>query len=446
MNLRPEYRSWGRLAADAGDIVRPGEAHGLSAPARPYLAYGNGRSYGDSCLPAGGALVDMRGLNRILAFDPGSGLLRAEAGVLLSDILAFVIPQGWFLPVTPGTQLVTLGGALANDVHGKNHHRAGTLGRHVTAFELIRSDGTRRLCTPQENAGWFAATIGGMGLTGLVSWIEIALLRAPCPDVRQETVRLDRLADFFALSAESDAQFDYVVAWIDSLAAGRSLGRGKLLRGNLVEAGRARARAGWSLPFPLDPPVPLINGLTMRAFNALYRGLPWPARRTATVPWTGFFYPLDRVRDWNRAYGPGGLRQFQCVVPFGEAETAVREMLERSQRAGHASFLTVLKAFGDLPSPGLLSFPRPGMTLTLDFPYRGTATDALLAELDAVTLAAGGAINPYKDARMSAAAFEASFPDWRAIRPYLDPMARSAFAERVGLVPHEAERHAEAVP
>lgn len=441
----PLYESWGRLKAQPASVLRPASGDGFRLPAGPWLAWGNGRSYGDTGLPAGGTLIDMRGLSRIIAFDPGKGVLRAEAGAMLGDILARIMPLGWFLPVTPGTRHVTLGGALANDVHGKNHHRAGTFGRHVRAFGLLRSDGVLRRCAPDENAGLFAATIGGMGLTGLVTWVEIALKPVASADVVQETIRLDGLADFFALSAESDARFDYVVSWIDSLASGRHLGRGLLMRANHAPTPQAVSARPRSIPFPFDPPVALLNRVSLSLFNAAYRGLRRPAWQEARAPWESFFYPLDRVEGWNRAYGPKGLRQFQCVLPHAAAKDAVREMLERSQRARHGSFLTVLKSFGDQPSTGLLSFPRPGMTLTLDFPYRGEATDRLLAELDAVTLAAGGAVNPYKDARMSAALFRASFPDWQAMLPHLDPMARSVFATRVGLVAAEAPVAAEAL-
>ncbi len=430
--------SWGGLTARPSRILRPADHEALRAPTEPFLAHGAGRSYGDSALIAGGTLIDMTGMRRILAFDPATGILRAEAGVTLADILERAIPLGWFLPVTPGTRHVTLGGAIANDVHGKNHHRAGSFGAHVTALSLIRSDGARMICSPTENANWLAATIGGMGLTGLIGWAEIRLARVPSPHVMQEAVPLACLSDFFGHIDDSDAGFEHVVAWIDSLATGRALGRGVLLRGNHADpqsdpkAGQ-RGLSGPLLSLPFTPPMPLVNRLSMRAFNAAYRWRALAAPRTRIVPWQSFFYPLDAIAHWNRAYGPKGLRQHQSVLPRATAEAAVAAMLAAAQAAGHASFLTVLKSFGEKPGAGLLSFARPGVTLTLDFAYRGAKTDALLAQLDTITLAAGGAVNPYKDARMSAETFRASFPDWQKALPYLDPCARSLFSERVGL-------------
>jgi FAD/FMN-containing dehydrogenase len=412
--------------------MRPSAHESLAAPQEPYLAFGAGRSYGDSGLPAGGCLVDMQGMGRILAFDPASGVMRAEAGTTLADILDRAIPLGWFLPVTPGTRFVTLGGAIANDVHGKNHHRAGSFGAHVRALSLLRSDGTSRVCSPDRDGDWLRATTGGMGLTGLIGWAEIQLIRVTSPDVAQENLKLANLAEFFERLEETDARFDYGVAWLDSLAGGASLGRGVMMRGNHAAGGAAQRNAR-RLAMPFTPPVPLVNRLTMRAFNTLYRwrALSEPPERI--MPWASFFYPLDAVAHWPRAYGPRGLRQHQSVLPRAGAEAAVAKLLVAAREAGHASFLTVLKSFGQMPGAGLLSFARPGVTLTLDFPWRGAATDTLLDRLDDITLSAGGAVNPYKDARMSGETFRASFPNWRDILPFLDPLAESLFSRRVGL-------------
>lgn len=427
--------AWGRVRAVPRRIVQPAGAAEVTAPAEPYLAHGNGRSYGDTCLPDAGVLVAMRSSRKVIFWQPEVGVLRAEAGILLAEVLDLVIADGWFLPVVPGTRFVTLGGALANDIHGKNHHGAGTFGAHVRAFELVRSDGTRRICSARDNPEWFAATIGGMGLTGIVSWVEIQLMPVSSPWIEQEALPLASLEDFFVCARESDGDFAYSVAWIDSLASGPDLGRGVFFRGNHAPPGGTDRlpAAPFTLPFPIDPPFALINRLTLTAFNRLYRWSALRARGRRLVDYRSFFFPLDRVGNWNRAYGPRGLRQFQCVLPLDGARASVAALLLAAQAARHASFLTVLKIFGDCPSPGLISFARPGATLTLDFPYRGAATDELLGQLDAITLAAGGAVNPYKDARMSRAVFEASFPDWQRILPYLDPHARSGFSARVGL-------------
>lgn len=428
-----DYRSWGGLVARDCEIVAP-EAWSVAPAAfrRPALAYGNGRSYGDSCLNDGGTLIAGRELEQILAFDRESGLITCEAGVLLDTVLNLVVPHGWFLPVTPGTAFVTVAGALANDVHGKNHHREGTFGRHVRAFELVRSDGRRLTCGPDMNGPLFAATVGGFGLTGLITQVTLQLMKVPSAEMRQEAIHFGGLDRFFELAAESDATHDYTVAWIDALAAGRHFGRGVFFRANHASAPvLPQSREPRPLSFPVTPPFPLINRLTLRAFNALYRAAQPHTPEPRRVPYRPFFYPLDRVRNWNRAYGPKGLRQFQCAVPMAHARDAVEAMLRRTLAAGEASFLTVLKLFGDVPSPGMMSFPIAGATLTLDFPHRGERTLRLLDDLDRIALSAGGRVNPYKDARMSAATFEASFPHWREFARHVDPGFSSGFWRRV---------------
>lgn len=427
-----DYRSWGGLAARGSTVVDARDW--LDAPARyrPALAYGNGRSYGDSCLNDGGTLIDARGLDEILAFDRETGLITCGAGLMLDRLLDIAVPAGWFPPVTPGTAFVTIGGALANDVHGKNHHSAGTFGCHVRAFELVRSDGQRLICAPDLNRELFAATIGGFGLTGLVTQVTLQLMPVASAEMAQEVLPFDNLAGFFEIAAASDATHDYTVAWIDSLARGRHFGRGVFFRANHAPASdEPPPREARSLPFPLKPPVPLINRVTLGAFNWLYRNSQPRDRVERRVPYRPFFYPLDRIHDWNRAYGPKGLRQFQCaILPENAAET-VAEMLRQTLVAGEASFLTVLKLFGDKPSPGLMSFPMPGATLTLDFPNRGERTERLLSRLDGLAIAAGGRVNPYKDARMSPATFAASFPCWQDFAAHIDPGFSSDFWRRV---------------
>lgn len=397
------------------------------------MPYGNGRSYGDSCLNDGGILLDCRGLDRVIAFDPGTGIAKCEAGVLLSQLLELAVPHGWFLPVTPGTKFVTVGGAIANDVHGKNHHRRGTFGCHVRAFELLRSDGERRVCAPNENAQWFRATIGGLGLTGVITWAELQLMPISSDQIDEETIRFGSLDEFVDLARESDATNEYSVAWVDSLAAGDRLGRGLFIRGSHAMGSRAtlNARTRSDLCVPFVPPMALINRASLRIFNALYYRKQLRARRRRLVHYEPFFYPLDRIAAWNRMYGPGGLLQHQSVIPHAGGVDVVREMLERTVKAGFGSFLTVLKMFGNVASPGLLSFPRPGLTLTLDFPIKGAATFQLLDELDVLTRAANGVVYPAKDGRMRAASFQAFFPQWREFLPFVDRNFSSSFWRRV---------------
>ncbi|MGD9171755.1 MAG: FAD-binding oxidoreductase [Candidatus Thiodiazotropha sp.] len=398
-----------------------------------FLPFGNGRSYGDVCLNNGGTLLDCRGVNRFLSFDIETGILRCEAGALFSEILKLTVPKGWFLPVTPGTQFVTVGGAIANDVHGKNHHLAGTFGCHVRQFELLRSDNTRMLCAPDENAEYYRATIGGLGLTGVITWAEIQLKPIHNPYILQEVIRYRNLDEFFGLAQESDQSHEYTVAWIDCLAKGDELGRGLFYRGKHTETikGKPPTAPGKRLTFPIDPPFALINGLTLKLFNTLYYRKQWSDRIVGPVHYEPFFYPLDAVCGWNRVYGSKGFFQYQCAVPTDAAHESIREILERIARAGIGSFLAVLKLFGEKSSPGLLSFPMPGATFALDFPNQGPKTQKLLEELDEVIRNVGGRLNPSKDARMCAEDFQQNYPGWADMAAYVDPNISSSFWRRV---------------
>ncbi|GGD16368.1 FAD-binding oxidoreductase [Aureimonas glaciei] len=434
--------SWGRTFPDRGRRAVPASRFDWSEKTATdaFLPYGNGRSYGDSCLNHAGTLIDSRRADAVLAFDAKTGLLTAEAGILLSAITRLVAPQGWFLPVTPGTQFVTLGGAIANDVHGKNHHRRGSFGCWVRSVDLERSDRGVSLCTPSQNAELFKATIGGMGLTGLVRSATIQLLKVPSLTIDETTTRFDRLADYFDLAEEADERHEYAVAWIDSLSRGTSFGRGHLIAGDHAATGDSEGIARPPLlRVPFTPPVSPLRGWPLRAFNEAYFHKAPSGTSRRQVGFDGFFYPLDRIGQWNRLYGPKGLHQHQSLVPFADAKAVIGELLACAGAHGQGSFLTVLKRFGAVESPGLLSFPRPGYTLTLDFPHRGKKTLEMLAALDAITLAAGGRINPYKDSRMTAETFAAGFPGWRALERLRDPAILSDFWRRTALVlPPEA--------
>ncbi|MBN8472045.1 FAD-binding oxidoreductase [Corallococcus exiguus] len=405
------------------------------------LPHGLGRSYGDSCLNGGGTVLLTAGLDRLIDFDPTTGVVRCESGVSLDTLLRLAVPRGWFLPVTPGTKFVTVGGAIANDVHGKNHHRAGTFGRHVRRFELVRSDGSRRMCAPDENPDWFGATIGGLGLTGLVTWAEVQLKPIRNPFVIQETVPFENLDGFMRVSAESEADHDFTMSWVDCLARGRKLGRGLFYRGNFAPTqferlplSKSHLSHGSGLAVPIDLPGFCLNRLSVSAFNFLYYHRERMKPSPRLVHYDPFFYPLDSVYGWNRIYGRRGFLQFQCVVPHATARDALRELLERSARGGLPSFLSVLKTFGDLPSPGWLSFPRPGYTLALDFANQGEKTWKLVESLDRVTREAGGAVYPAKDARMSPESFAAYFPKREQFSAYVDPAFSSSFWRRVNPV------------
>jgi FAD/FMN-containing dehydrogenase len=371
-------------------------------------------------------LLDCTSLNRILDFEWETGRVRLEAGVNFADLLEVSVPRGWFLPVTPGTKFVTVGGAIANDVHGKNHHCAGTIGSHVEQIMVFRSDGAEVLCSLTSNPELFRATIGGLGLTGVIAWADLRLKRIAGNAIEVETIPFDSLDQFLSLSRASDKAWEYTVAWLDCLSSGGT--RGIFLRGNhAAKTVIHRARA-MSIPFALPPVV--LNRATASVFNRLYYTLKARKKGPSLIHYEQFFYPLDSLENWNLLYGRRGFVQYQCVLPHRE-ESAVKRILETVSIPGQACFFAVLKTFGDIKSPGLLSFPRPGVTLALDFPMHGTSTLKLLDALDELVSANGGAVYPAKDARMSSAMFKASFPNWKAFLPFIDPKLSSSFWRRV---------------
>ena len=374
---------------------------------------GNGRSYGDAALNPELTLSTLA-LSRVRAFDRATGRITVEAGALLSGLLPVLVAAGWFPPVSPGTKFVTVGGMAAADVHGKNHHGAGSFARHVEALELLTADGCVRRCTPESDAALFEATLGGMGLTGLILTVTFRLLPIRSAWMRQETVPCGDL-DAVMAAFEDAADWTYSVAWIDCLAAGGSLGRSLLYRAEhalpeeLPAARRAEpfalpARRALAVPFFL--PRGLLNGTTVRAFNALYYRRHAARAGTALVDLDTYFYPLDAIREWNRIYGRAGFAQHQCVLPLEHARAGLRALLERIGRAGSGSFLAVLKRLG--PGRGGLSFPMAGYTLALDFPVTPRNL-ALLDELDAIVASHGGRIYLAKDARAARPVIEAGY-------------------------------------
>jgi FAD/FMN-containing dehydrogenase len=395
------------------------------------LAFGNGRSYGDSCLAATDQVFALRGLNRMISADWRSGILRAETGVTLAEILQIAIPRGWFLPVTPGTQYVTLGGAVANDVHGKNHHRRGTFGLHVTRFCLLRSDRGLLECSQHENSELFAATIGGLGVTGVILWVELQLLPVRSSRVVSTSMRFSNLDEFFSLSNEHDHNHEYTVAWVDCLARGKTLGRGIFTVGEHAVDERFDIPAKKKITVPITPPFSLVNQLSLRAFNELYYRRHPRGICKAVVDYDSFFYPLDSILQWNKIYGPSGFQQYQCIIPETDAAAVVRALLEVIGAHNTGSFLAVLKRCGAIKSPGLLSFPMPGVSLALDFPQRAVADKKLFAQLDSITHTAGGRLYPAKDAHMSGADFRQAYPDWQRVEALRDPVLLSRFWQRV---------------
>lgn len=438
--------AWGRAHHGCHEVVRPASAEAAAASLRgatvPTLAYGRGRSYGDSCLNDGGLLLETDRLDHFIGFDRTSGMLEAQAGVTLAKVLACVCRpdaggSAWFPPVLPGTRWVTLGGAIANDIHGKNHHRLGSFGCHVPAFTLLRGDGRVLACSSAEHRDLYRATIGGLGLTGLILHATLRLRRVPGLMLANEDLRIGSLDEFYAISAESEAGWEYTVAWVDCLARGRDVGRGIFSRANHVPGPLGpTAFLEPRLAVPLTPPISPLNRLTLRLFNALYRArLGWRRRSLRLSAYAPVLFPLDALAGWNRLYGPRGFFQHQSVLPPENAKDAVAEMLDTVARAGEGSFLAVLKTMGHARSPGLLSFPMPGTTLAIDFPNRGASTLALLERLDEIVVAARGRLYSAKDGRMSPVTFATGYPPGTLARfsAAMDPRLSSSFWRRVGV-------------
>lgn len=393
--------------------------------ASPVLPFGQGRSYGDSCLNKNGTLLLTSCLNRIIKFDRDLGILRCESGITLADILSLITPENWILPVMPGTQFVSLGGAIANDIHGKNHHHAGTFGCHVLQFELLRSDGRRLLCSRQENQDYFSATIGGLGLTGLITWAEIQLRKIPSAFLSVDTIPFTNLNAFFELSNASEISHEYTVSWIDTHHQ-----RGLFSRANyLPEAKRAPLKQR-TKNVPCFFPNFALNAHSMNLFNHLYFSLGKQKGTEKITHFQPFFFPLDGLLNWNRIYGKRGFLQYQCVVPLSN-DAAIFKLVSLIKQSGLQSFLSVLKIFGGIKSPGLLSFPMPGITLALDFPFQGKKTLVLLEKLDEIVSLAEGRVYPAKDARMSSSSFKQFFPNWNQFSTYIDRHFSSSFWQRV---------------
>jgi FAD/FMN-containing dehydrogenase len=430
----PQFESWGRfpkLFAEVRPLFWKEDFPASIADGTKILAVGMGRSYGDVCLLQHGTLLTTPNLDRLISFDSETGMLRCEAGVTLAQILDFAVPRGWFLPVSPGTKYVTVGGAIANDIHGKNHHVAGTFGLHTPRFELVRSDGAQVVCSPTENPEWYAATIGGMGLTGLISWAELQLRPIVSRRIRYRSTKFVGLEEFVALS-QASAHKEYSVAWIDCVAQGRNFARGIFIQGEHDEdPGPLTPLAKPKLALPVDLPEFALSRFSVGAFNTIYYNKQMTKDRAGLSDYDPFFYPLDFVLQWNRMYGKQGLLQFQCVLPWESGTMGMTQLLKAITASGLGSFLAVIKVFGDAVSPGVMSFPIPGITLALDFPVRREVSFDLVDRLADVTADCGGRIYPAKDACMSAAHFQQFYPQWEQWAAYIDPAFSSNFWQRV---------------
>jgi decaprenylphospho-beta-D-ribofuranose 2-oxidase len=449
--VRRALAGWGRTAPTVADELRVEDPEVVvkalaDPPAGGVVARGLGRSYGDPAQNAGGTVLDMTGLAGLRSLDADEGAVTVAGGTSLDDLMRWLLPLGWFVPVTPGTRFVTVGGAIASDVHGKGHHATGSFGNTVLAIELVVPGGERRRLTPAGTPDAFWATVGGMGLTGTIVEATLRLLPVETSSMVVDTERGRDLDDLMARMEAGDADYRYSAAWLDSMARGAKLGRGVLTRGDHARRDQLPPRKR-SSPLHFAPhtrivappwaPPGLLNRYTVPAFNeAWFRKHP-VGQRGEVQGITPFFHPLDGILGWNRMYGPRGMLQYQPVLPFGAEET-LRAIIERTARERLPSFVTVLKRFGP-GNPGHLSFPMPGWTLNLDFPVGRSELHAVLDEFDEMVSEAGGRVYLAKDSRMRPEHVPAMYPrldEWRAVRASLDPSGALASdqSRRLGLV------------
>jgi decaprenylphospho-beta-D-ribofuranose 2-oxidase len=445
---RQTLEGWGRYPRVESDVLRLESRRDLikavtSNGNHSVLARGLGRAYGDAALLDGGVTLLMERLDRILEFDPETGWLRCEAGFSLDDLVRIFLPRGFFPPVVPGTRFVTLGGALASDVHGKNHHVSGSWASHIRNVELLKSNGEVVFCDAERNSELFWTTAGGQGLTGIILSMEVRLHCVKSDAMVVESTRVRDLEEFLDVSA-AHQDWPYSVSWIDGLARGKSLGRGSFMAGRHAPAGSS-GKAGLLSKLPralvsgrfLESNL-LLNGLSARMFNAAFYRKQITKRSKGTLSVYPFFFPLDAVDRWNRMYGKRGFFQYQFVVPPDPQHFALKQILTTISESGTLPFLGVIKEFGN-ESHGGLSFPRPGVTVALDFANTGQNALDLFTRLDDMVADAGGRVYLSKDARLSPEAFRRMYPEWeewKRVRDEADPlnMFQSELGRRLGLV------------
>ncbi len=435
---------WGGVPTTVCPITRLDNRHAAAAlPKGKLIARGLGRSYGDSALIDDGVVVDCTQLNRFISFDDTSGLLICEAGVSFADIISVFLPRGWFLPTTPGTKFVTVGGAVAADIHGKNHHRVGSFGNFVEWIDILLADGNITRCSRAADPGLFFATLGGMGLTGLILAAAFRLVRIETSRLRVRFRRAPDLDATLAAFDAGDAHFEHSVAWIDCMAGGQRLGRSVVMQGS--HAARSdvvaydnplRLHRKGTRVVPFTPPMSLLSPLSVRAFNAMFYGLHADTEKLVDID--SFFYPLDRVRHWNRLYGPRGFVQYQAFLPRDRSPAGLPLLLKEVVASGAASFLAVVKSCGSADG-GMLSYLAPGHTLALDIPYHPRVVPELCRRLDRILLDHGGRLYLAKDSLMSPDTFAMMYPrrvEFLEVKRRVDPKCRfiSSQARRVGLV------------
>lgn len=426
--------SWGNLAPSLCNNInisnRNVDLFDLCKASESVLPRGNGRSYGDVCTNTGHTLLTNLFLNKLIDFDPENQTVTVESGVMLKDLQRFLVKRGFMLPVTPGTQLITVGGAIANDVHCKNHHKYGTFGNNLVSFVLKRTDGEVLNCSLTENEGFFRATLGGIGLTGFITQATLKLRTVTGPMIDAENIPYKDLKEFFELAKASETEYEHHVSWIDCITGNGE--RGVFMRGNNATESSPYSEINRNIAVPMMSPFSLVNQLSLFGFNKLYYFMQTLKNKPFKVHYEKFFYPLDNILQWNYIYGPSGFFQYQFVVPMEHGYDAVKEVQKEIARSKQGSFLGVLKTFGKVKSLGYLSFPEEGWTYALDFPNRGVETNKLLDRLDSIVKEAKGRLYLAKDVRQPRSLFEQGYGDnISEFLKYRDPKISSDLSRRL---------------
>jgi len=416
---------WGRYPIVESDCQAPGDKHSLKntlanrEPGAGLIARGAGRSYGDSAIAE--SILETRYLDNFIEFDHVNGLLKCEAGVGIADVLKTIVPKGWFLPVVPGTRFPTIGGAVAADVHGKNHHLDGCFSEFVLEFDLLTAGGEIFSCSRSNNPEIFRATCGGMGLTGIILSITLQLKQIPSTYLRESTLVASNLEQVFELF-EEHSNVPYSVAWLDCVATNAKQGRSIVSLGEFENDGTHQDKPATNISIPFHTPGLLLNRHSISAFNMAYFNLKKHGKNNKQVHFNDYFFPLDGIKNWNRLYGKKGLIQYQFLLPLETAKEGIKHVLSRLKSSGNFSFLSVLKKFGKA-NENWLSFPFPGYTLTLDFKFQERLLP-FLDELDKVIIDHGGRLYLAKDSRMSKETFQKCYPRWQdfvEVKQLVDP-------------------------
>lgn len=426
--------SWGRINKDPQKVFFPKSLQEIKyilnkvkSSNSNVLAYGKGRSYGETCLNSDGYIVKTTLLNKVIDFDINTGIIKCEAGITLAELIKIILPRGFFLPVTPGSKFVTLGGAVANDVHGKNHIHSGSFGCFVESFSLFRSNSDENIvCTRNENKDLFFATIGGLGLTGVIEWVEVKLKKINSSYLSLVNEKFLGIDQFIEKTEYYDNQYEYVVAWVDCF--NKKGIRGIITAANHINDSNIEIKNRKFLRIPIDFPSFVLNNISIKIFNYFYYYYHLLKPKFSTVYFDEYFYPLDNIKDWNKMYGKKGFYQYQFVIPMS-AKKELKLIFDLIRTKKQGSFLAVLKIFGSKKSGGLISFPEEGYTLALDFPNKGDKTLELFKEIDQIVKSCGGSLYPAKDSRKECAEIIKNKTNFKNFAQNIDPIIQSNFSK-----------------